>query len=199
MAGPLTSELRLSASKDQAVQAIRKALPGDAVVRGEDDGVGRFASDRTVMIVGRGEKRLMLFQGSWRFVKARESKPQLDVVFEEGDDGLSVRLTRAATKKTGGASRVIEVVGNMATVAALVIAYYWFRKIPLDQTMVIGIAVGGGLAWTLVARFWPKKENAGLEGMVRRALRPLLAETEPSAEVDAEKVDDGADEANADD
>ncbi len=176
MEGPRTSELRLAGSKTQALAAIREALPGDAVVRGEDDAVGRFASERTVMIIGRGERRLMLFQGGWRLVKAREGKPQLEVEFVEGAPGVRVRLTRGAVDKVSLRSRVLDVAGNVATVAILVVAYHLFQDIPIDNVVVATIGAGGGLAWSAVAHFWPKPEDAGLEGMVRGALQSMVAE-----------------------
>ncbi len=179
MDGPQVSELRLTGSAEDAVAAIRDRLPSDAVVRGEDDGVGRFASDRVVMLVGRGNRRLQLFQGSWRFVKAREGKPQLDVELADGDGGVIAKLTRTPTRKPGPLSHLTNLVGNMATVGALVAAYHLFRKIPLDYDLVVGIGAGGGLVWSAIAWFWPKKENAGLEGMVRRALGPLEAKPDP--------------------
>lgn len=171
MSGTKTSELRLTVSKEEAIKAILDALPKDAVVRGEDDGVGRFAGERTLVVVGRGETRLMLFQGTWGSMKARLDKPQLDVVFE-GD--TVVRLTREPEKKPSMASHLWELLSQMVTVAAVVVAYHFVRSIPVDVPRTVIIAVIGGLAWSAIGLFLPKKEDRGLDTLVRSALAPIV-------------------------
>jgi hypothetical protein len=171
-----TSELRLIVSKDEAVKAILDALPKDAVVRGEDDGVGRFAAERTLVIVGRGEARLMMFQGTWGSLKPRLDRPQLDVVFE-GDS--VVRLTRELEKKPGMVSRLWDLLSQMVTVAAVVVAYHFIRSIAIDTQRTVIIAVIGGLVWSALGYFMPKREDRGLDNLVRGALAPLV-ETEAS-------------------
>lgn len=168
------SELRISVPKDEAVKAILAALPKDAVVRGEDDGVGRFAGERILVIVGRGEGRLLMFQGTWGSMKPRLDSPQLDVVFTSDS---TVRLTREPEKKPGIVARLWDLLSQMVTVAAVIVAYHMIRKIPIDVPRTVIIAVVGGIVWSAIAYFLPKREDRSLESLVRRALAPLV-ETE---------------------
>jgi hypothetical protein len=179
MSGTRTSELRLTVPREEAIKTILDALPKDAVVRGEDDGVGRFAGERTLVIVGRGETRLMMFQGTWGSMKPRLDEPQLDVVF---DGDKVVRLIREPEKKPSMASHLWELLSQMLTVAAVVVAYHFVRSIPVDVPRTVMIAVIGGLVWSVIGLFLPKKEDRSLETVVRSALAPVVETGDGPAE-----------------
>jgi len=181
-------ELTLSASKDEALQAILAALPKDAVVRAEDDGVGRFAGQRTVAIIGRNDDRVLLFEGTWGTLKPRLDDPQLEVAFEERDGaGTVARIRREAPQpKSSGTAVVGDLLNRGLTVAVLVVGYFWVRSQPIDVQLTVTISVLGGLAWTVIAFLMPKKEDRGLEGRIRDALAPLTVEDEPSEVADAD-------------
>lgn len=168
------SELSLTVSQEEALQALLDAMPKDAVVRDEDDGVGRFAGERTVAIIGRRRDRLMLFEGTWGSIKPRLDHPHVDVVFEGADQGVIARLTKEPQAPPGLGAHVGEFVNRALTVAVAVVAYYWWKSIPIDYPMIAAIAGGGGVAWTVVAMFLPKKEVRGLDDLARDALAPLV-------------------------
>jgi hypothetical protein len=176
---PEVQELRLSGSRAEAVAAIREALPNDAVVRGEDDAIGRFASERIVMIVGAQDHGLQLFFGGWRVVASREGQPQLRVEFVDTNDGVTARLTRAAPEKVPLVSRGLGLLNNAATVAILVVAYHLYQKVPIDYMMVAGIGLGGGLVWAGIAHLLPRTQDGGMHEIVRGALGPGSATTSP--------------------
>lgn len=167
------SELSLTVSREQALQALLDALPKDAVVRDEDDGVGRFAGQRTVAVVSRHRSRVMLFEGTWGTIKPRLDQPHVDVVFEGEGSTVVARITKEPQAPPGIGSHLGEFVNRALTVAVLVVAYYWWKSIPIDYPMVAAIAGGGGVAWTVAAMFMPKKEVPGLDDLVRKALAPL--------------------------
>lgn len=168
--------LTLTASREDALQALLDALPKDAVIRDEDDGVGRFAGQRTVAIIGRSRNRVMLFEGGWGSIKQRleEPRPTVDVVFEEREKGVKVRITAEPPQKTGPRDYIYNVVNNGLVVAVAVVAYYWFKSIPIDYALVAGIGAGGGLLWTVVTAFMPTKEVPGPDDLVRKALAPMV-------------------------
>ncbi len=174
-----SSELSLRASKEDAMQAVLDALPKDAVVRAEDDGVGRFAGQRTIAIVSRDESRLMLFEGSWGDLKPRLDDAQVEVAFKGDSSPVVARIKREAVEPKAGSGALIgDLLNRGLTVAVLVVAYHWVREIPIDTQLTITIAVLGGLAWSVIAFLIPKKEDRGLEGKVRDALAPLVIEAE---------------------
>jgi hypothetical protein len=174
MASDVT-KLRLSTPRDQAVEAILAALPKDAVVRGEDDGVGRFAGERTLVVVGAGKDRLMLFRGTWGTIKKRMDRPQLEVTFERRDDGVTARLTREPEKKRTILSHLGDFVSQAVTIAAVVVAYHLFRSLAVDNVRTVIIALGGALAWSAISHFFPGKPPPALHDLVRDALAPLAA------------------------
>jgi len=179
MSSPTSSKMRVAASREEAVKAVLDALPKDALVREEDDGVGRFAGNRTVVIIPRGRARLLMFQGSFGSIKSRLERPHLDVTFEEKKKGLLVRLVPETIEKPTLGSHVGGLVGNVVTVGALVVAYFFWRSEPVDTTMTAIIAVAGGAAWSGIAYFMPTKTDRSLERLVQDALEPLAAPAKP--------------------
>ncbi len=169
------TELSLQASREDALQAVLAALPEDAVVRDEDDGVGRFAGLRSVAIIAMGRKRLMLFEGTWGELKGRLEEPQVDVVFGGEADAATVRISKTPDKQPGLGSHVGNFLNQAITVAALIVGYHFVRSIPVDYAFVAGVSVAGGLAWSVVVRLLPKKEARGLDRVVVKALEPLVA------------------------
>lgn len=169
-----TSTLRVTGSPQDAIAAIKEALPDDAIVRDEDDGVGRFAGDRVVMLIGIDGNRLMMARGSWRRMKDLEDKPELDITIEETKDGCKVRMKAAEAPKATVQSHAWSVVSNGATVAMVVVAYHMFQDLEIDVALVAGMSAGGGVLFTAVSHFWPKKKDEGLAKTVRAALRPML-------------------------
>jgi hypothetical protein len=174
MDAPAPTKLRIRGSRDDVIAAIREALPKDAIVRDEDDGVGRFAGERTVVVVGRGKHKLSLFQGNWRLVKAREENPHLLVKLDDGKKGLVARLVPGKVERPTVASQVTGLVANAATVALVVVAYHMFRDLPIDRGQVVAIGVGGGVLWTLASRVLARKPAMGLDTVVRDALGGLV-------------------------
>ena len=187
-------KLRLKGSREDAVKLILDNLPKDSIVRGEDDGVGRFAGERTLVIVGRGEKRLMLFSGTYGSIKGRLEEPHLDVQFEEGEGGTTVRLVREPEKKPSLVARVFDLIGYIITVAAVVVAYHLFRKLEIDTQRTALVSVAGGLAWAAIAHYMPKREDVGLQEVVTKALAPITRKKKPKkpAEEAPPKADDDA-------
>lgn len=192
MTEPVVETLNVSTSPAEAVTAIRQALPEDAIVRDEDDGIGRFASERVVMLVGRGGKKLGLWRGGWRLVREREETPHLEVELADAEGGATARLVERPEEPPGLGGRAMGAVSNMVTVAAVVVAYHLFRGLEVDVSMVAIIGVCGGLLWSVVAHFWPQQRDRGLRTLVREALAPLGA-PEPSStprETDSSKADE---------
>lgn len=167
--------MRLHASTADAVEAVLEALPKDAIVRDEDDGVGRFAGNRMLVIVARDRARLSMFRGTYGSIKARLETPHLDVTFAQKKKGLVVRLVPETIAEPTLASHVGSLVGNVVTVGALVVAYFFVRRLPVDTTMTALVALAGGAAWSAIAHFMPKTTDHGLERLVRDALEPMSA------------------------
>ena len=174
MATPARLKFRLRGSKDEAIKAILEGLPKDTIVRDEDDGVGRFAGERTVVVTGLGRERLMLFSGTYGSIKNRLETPQLDVAFEAAADGVTARLTVEEPKRPSIVARVVDLVGYMATVAAVVVAYHMFRSLEVDTQQTAIVSVGGGLAWAAIAHYIPKRQDFGLREAVTKALQPMV-------------------------
>lgn len=172
---PGSSKLRLAASTEDAVKAVLDALPKDAIVREEDDGIGRFAGNRLLVIVARGRARLAMFQGTYGSIKARLETPHLDVTFAQKKKGLVVRLTPETIAKPTLASHAWSFLANVVTVGALVVAYFFVRRLPVDTTMTALVALGGGAAWSAIAHFMPKTIDRRLERIVHDALEPMSA------------------------
>ncbi|MEM6992774.1 MAG: hypothetical protein AAF721_19825 [Myxococcota bacterium] len=198
------SKVRLSVDIDEARQAILDALPKDAIVREEDDGVGRFAGQRTLVIVGRRRDRLLMFHGTYGDIKRRFDDPHLDVVFDTSKSKLVAKLSREVEKPPSAVARAFDVVGYIATVAIVLVAYYTFRSIPIDTQRIGLVALGGGLAWAAIAHYMPKRADLSLYEIVDGALKPFAiakkkkkkpadkaeadAEPEPDAEAEAERA-----------
>ncbi|MCH9680069.1 MAG: hypothetical protein K0V04_01445 [Deltaproteobacteria bacterium] len=186
MANGNVSELRLAADLGEVRQALVDALPKTVIVRDEDDGVGSFAGERAVMMVGHGGTRLMLFNGSWRSIKSRLDDPHVDVELETVAQGVVAKITAEPTKPRGISSHIGDFVSQVITIAALVVAYHYLRSIPVDYAFVAMLAVGGGAVWSVIGRFMPTKEIPGLDDVVLGALQPLAAEdAEEAAAADA--------------
>jgi hypothetical protein len=191
-----TAKLRITGSRNDAITAIREALPDDAIVRDQDDGVGRFAGDRIVMLIGTGRDRLMMSRGNWRLMKTLEENPQLEISFEDRKGGCTVRMKAAEIPKAGLGSIVGGAVTNALTIGILVVAYHMFQDMEIDKAKVAGISAGGGTLWAVVAHFWPKKRDDALDKTIRGALRPMLAPKKPKKKKHKDK-DDAASNAEA--
>lgn len=172
---PSSSKMRLAASPEDAVKAVIDALPKDAIVREADDGVGRFAGNRMLVIVARDRARLSMFQGTYGSIKARLETPHLDVTFAEKKKGLVVRLVPETIARPTLATHMWSLVGNVVTVGALVVAYFFVRRLPVDTTMTAVVALAGGAAWSAIAYFTPKTIDRRLERIVKDALEPMSA------------------------
>ena len=182
--------MKLAATREEAVQAVLAGLPKDAIVREEDDGLGRFAGDRFVVIVAKGRSRLLMFRATYGSIKGRLEQPQLDVVFEDKKKGVLARVTPETIPKPTIASHLMGFVGNAVTVAALVVAYFFLQKQPVDVPMTAAIAGGGGLLWSVVAAFMPKSVDTSLDRVVRDALAPM-AKPPKAARAEADAADPG--------
>jgi hypothetical protein len=171
MAAKEQTSFHVRTSPKDAFDTVMGAMPDDAVVRGEDDGVGRFAGERILCIVGRNGDALMLFEGTWGDVKRRLEDPMLLVEFKPAQGGgAEVCLTSEASSTPGGSALVTGFLANAATVACLVVAFYWWRGDPIDVTRAAIISVGGGALWSAVGQFFPGAEDASLTGLVNGAL-----------------------------
>lgn len=171
-----TAKLRITGSKDDAMAAIREALPDDTIVRDQDDGVGRFAGERVVMLIGTGADRLMMSRGNWRLMKTLEDAPQLEITFRTTAAGCTVSMKAAEAEKTTAGSLLWSTLTNALTVAALIVAYHMFQDLELEPARVAGLSLGAGVFWTAAAHYWPRKRDDGLDKAVRAALRPMLRE-----------------------
>ena len=178
--------MKLSVPREDAVRAVLEGLPKDAIVREEDDGLGRFAGDRTVVIVARGRSRLLMFRATYGSIKGRLETPQLDVVFEDKKKGVLARVTPETIAKPTIASHLMGFVGNAVTVAALVVAYFFLQKQPVDVPLTAAIGGGGGLLWSVVAAFMPKSVDTSLDRVVRDALAPMAVQRKAARAKDDE-------------
>lgn len=167
------SKLRLSVDIDEARQAILDELPEDTIVREEDDGVGRFAGARTLVIIGRRRERLLIFNGTYGTIKSRFENPHLDVVFDTSKSPLVVKLVREEPKPPSAAARIFDLLGYVATVGALLVAYYTFQKLEMDWPRIGLVALGGGIGWAAIAHYMPKREDISLLETVTKALKPV--------------------------
>lgn len=166
------SKVRLKVGLEEARQAILDALPKDAIIREEDDGVGRFAGQRTLVIIGRKRDRLMMFHGTYGQIKGHFEEPHLDVVFDTSKDRVVAKLIREEPKPPSAIMKVFDVLGYVVTVGAVVVAYHMFRDIEMDNQRIALVAVGGGLGWAAIAHYMPKREDLGLFDTVDKALAP---------------------------
>lgn len=185
-----TSKVRLKVGVDEARQAILDALPDDALIRDEDDGVGRFAGSRTVVIVNRKRDRLMMFHGSYGSIKQRFEDPHLDVVFDTSKERVVVRLKREEARPPSAIGRAFDVLGYVATVGIVLYAYYNFTKTEIDTQRIALVAVAGGLAWAAIAHYLPKRDDLNLYELVDKALTPHKA---PKKKKKATPVEEAAD------
>lgn len=184
MSSPRISELRLRGSIEEAVQAILDSLPKLAIVRDEDDGVGKYAGQRTVVIVGTGRERLLLFDDSFGNIRPRLDKGQVEVSFRTDEDGTVVaRIESEPVSPPGPGTYVMDVVQNGITVAAVMAGYYWLRSMPMDYTLLAGVGLGGGVVWTVATLVLAgkgkgdgKAEDKGLLALVPKALAPLVVD-----------------------
>jgi hypothetical protein len=167
------SKIRLEGSTSEAIEAVIAALPKDAIVRGEDDGVGRWAGDRTLVIRGKDGDRLHMFQGGYGSIKSRLDEPEFEVVFKPGKRGLTARLRREVTPAKTLSTHVMDLLGQMLTVAIVVIAYHIVRDLPIDRVLTGAIAAGGGTALFAFNYWRGRKPNTQLEDLVRNALEPM--------------------------
>ena len=166
------SKVRLKVGLEEARQAILDALPKDAIIREEDDGVGRFAGQRTLVIIGRKRDRLMMFHGTYGQIKGHFEEPHLDVVFDTSKDRVVAKLIREEPKPPSAIMKVFDVLGYVVTVGAVAVAYHMFRDIEMDNQRIALVAVGGGLGWAAIAHYMPKREDLGLFDTVDKALAP---------------------------
>lgn len=183
MSSPQVTELRLAATKEEAIQAVLAALPDLAIIRDEEDGVGKYAGQRTVVLVGADRDRLLLFDDTFGNIRPRLDKGQVELELEEVAQGTIARIKAEPVPPKGAGGYVMDVVQNGITVAAVVAGYHWFRSIPIDYTMLAAIGVGGGVAWTVAAvvlagKGKGKQEAKGIDALVPRALAPLEAEVD---------------------
>jgi hypothetical protein len=183
------TKLRLTGEIRDGVEAILEALPSDAVIRGEEDGVGRYAGERVLVVKTRDGDRLLMFRGSYGSLKSRLDEPHLDVLFRVGNNGLSARLRREQERKKSIGTHIMDVLGSIATVAVIVIVYHMVMSEPLDRTLTAIISVIGGLAWSGFTIFRPKRKDTYLEDLVKEALKPLERK-EDDADEDADEDED---------
>ena len=183
------TKVRLTGEMRDAVEAVLEALPSDAVVRGEEDGVGRYAGERVVVVKGRDGDRLAMFRGSYGSIKTRLDEPHLDVLFRVSKNGLSARMRREEERKKSIGTHIMDVLGSIATVAVIVIVYHMVMSKPLDRMLTGIISVIGGVAWSAFTIFRPKKKDTYLEDLVKEALKPMEREEE-EAEEEAEEEDE---------
>jgi hypothetical protein len=171
MAEPEVTQLRLKGTVEDAMAAVLAALPKDALVRGDDDGVGRFAGER--LLVVRGRDRLAMSRTTYGVVKRRLDKPQLAVTFEETKTGAQVRMVREIDPPPTIAARLFDVLGNIVTIAIVVVAVYMIRSMEVDRRMTAIVAVAGGIGWSAIRWLRPKPPDRSLEELVRTALAPM--------------------------
>lgn len=186
------SKVRLKVGLEEARQAILDALPKDTIVREEDDGVGRFAGQRTLVIIARKRDRLMMFHGTYGQIKGHFEEPHLDVVFDTSKERVVAKLIREEPKPPSALMRVFDVLGYVVTVGAVVVAYHMFRDIEMDNQRIALVAVGGGLAWAAIAHYMPKREDAGLYEVVDKALAPHAVKKKKKKKPEAEPAADDA-------
>ncbi|MCA9648465.1 MAG: hypothetical protein H6712_11480 [Myxococcales bacterium] len=192
MSSPQVTELRLAATKEEALQAILAELPKLAIVRDEEDGVGKYAGVRTVAILGTDRDRLLLFDDAFANIKSRldadRIEGQVEVSLQQVPQGTVARIKEQPVAPRGAAGLVMDFVQNGITVAAVYAGYHWIKSIPIDYAMLAGVGAGGGAVWTALAVTLGKrggkgkKEDEGLASLVRRGLRPLQAEDEDEDE-----------------
>jgi hypothetical protein len=180
------SKIRLEGSVSEALEAVIEALPKDAIVRGEDDGVGRFAGDRTLVIRGKEGDRLLMFHGSYGSIKSRLSDPHLDVLFKAGKKGPTARLRREEVPPKTILAHIMDLLGQMLTVAIVVIVYHIVRDLPIDRTLTAAIAAGGGAALWGFTLWRGKKPDTELEDSVRKALEPMTRKSDDDRDKDEE-------------
>jgi len=192
----IQSKVRLSVGVDEARQAILDALPKDAIVREEDDGVGRFAGQRTLVILGRSADRMLLFHGTYGAVKRHFEDPHLDVVFDTSKSRVVAKLIRQAPASPSAVARFFDVAGYIGAVAAVLFAYYSIRSIPFDNQRIALVAGIGGIAWALVANALPKSDDETLFKMVDEALKPFAVAKKKKKK--AESASDASDDPAAD-
>jgi hypothetical protein len=148
--------------------------------------VGRFAGERTLVVVGDARQRLMMFRGTWGAIKKRLDDPQLEVTFEPNEGGCTAKLKREPEPKPTAVSRAGDFLSQAVTIAAVVVAYHFVRSLQVDYARTAMIAVGGAVAWSLIGYFFPGKPNPGLQDLVDEALAPLKAKPKkkPKAKAD---------------
>lgn len=191
-------KMRLTVGIEEAAQAVLDGLPEDAIVRGYDDGVGRYAGERVLVVVGRGKKKLQLFRGTYGGLKRRLDKGMLEVDFEEDDRGRVVaHLTQEPPATKSVVSHAMGLVLNIATIALVVFAYHNIRGLEMDNERTALVSVLGGVVWSAFGWFGPKRKDDGLLGVAKSALKPHKRKKAKPAKADAE--DEGDAEAQVED
>jgi hypothetical protein len=154
--------------------AILAALPKDAIVRSEDDAVGRFAGERIVVLDGRQHEKLMLLRGSYGTIKRRLEDPDVQVRFESTPEGTRVDIAVRVEASKPVQEITGSLVSNFVSVAILIFAVNYYRGAETDPLQAGLIALGIAVVATFIGRRYSGPTAAeSLVTLIEAAVEPL--------------------------
>lgn len=177
----------LDAPLEDAIGRLREALGDDVIVREEEDGLGRFAGERPIMLVGRRGESVKLLRGSWGDLKSRTEEPMVEVKLSESEGKTRVevhRVEKAGAEPSPAVRIAGEFVSTAILIAAAIYAFNTWRGLAIDYTKMAMVVGGATTLYVVAKQFLGEEEN----------LTPtewLLARTRRAFDADATIHDPG--------
>lgn len=184
-----STQMTVDGSVETTYAKILEALREGAIIRDEEDGVGRFAGVRTVVMQGRRGDRLLLMRGAWSELKKRVEDPMLVVELHAEGSQTRVELHGDPPKEPSGAEKAIHMLSDVVSVAlligALAYAVNTIRGLGVDWPR-LGMIAGGGAVLYTVAKQFMGGESEELEGAAWLRARVEAALSEGEGDSDGE-------------
>lgn len=152
-----TKSYELEASSEEALIRLTESLGEDTIVRDEEDGVGRFAGARSILLTGKRGEGAKLMRGSWSEIKPRKEEPMVEVNFVKGEGRMmkiEVRRLDSPEAELGVVGRIMgDFFSTAIMIAAAIYAFNRFRGQAIDYTKMAMLVAGATTLYVIAKQF----------------------------------------------
>jgi len=161
-----TKSYELEVSSEEALSRLKESLGDDTIVREEEDGVGRFAGARPILLTGKRGESAKLLRGSWSEIKPRKEEPMVELSFVKGEGRttrVEVHRLENGEGEMGVIGRIIgDVISTAFLIAVAIYAFNHFRGQAIDYTKMAMVVAGATTLYVIAKHFLgTDEENMG--------------------------------------